>query len=124
MLDTDACIEVIRGNPKPVEDYRGARFVISSITRFEILSGLKKRKSRKVESRAKAFLQSVETLSFDDDAAGKAAIVRIALEAKGKPIAVYDTLLAGHALALGVPILTGNVSEFGRIKGLNVLGWR
>jgi tRNA(fMet)-specific endonuclease VapC len=123
-LDTDACIEVIRGNPKPVEAFPGRRFLISSITRFEIRSGLRKRRSRKLENRAKEFLQNIESMPFDDAAADAAAIVRIALENRGEPIGAYDTLIAGHALSLHLPLLTGNQDEFNRVDGLEVLAWR
>jgi tRNA(fMet)-specific endonuclease VapC len=32
-------------------------------------------------------------------------------------------LLAGHALALGACVITGNLGEFGRVPGLIVENW-
>lgn len=125
LLDTDACIEIIRGNPAPLGVYpEPTVYILSSISRFEILSGLRNQKSSKREKRARAFLDAVETCAFDGVAAEEAALVRIYLETKGLSIGAYDLMLAGHALALGVPLLTGNVREFERVPRLKVLSWR
>jgi tRNA(fMet)-specific endonuclease VapC len=124
LLDTDSCIEIIRGNPQPLERWPDGAFFISSITTFEILSGLKQTRRTKREARALEFLETVEQVPFDVTAAGQAAEVRKYLEKRGTPIGAYDLLLAGQALALGVPILTGNEREFSRVAGLQVLSWR
>ena len=63
-------------------------------------------------------------LQFDDAAARRAAEVRCALEFIGTPIGPMDTLLAGHALALGATVVTDNEGEFRRVKGLKVENWR
>lgn len=123
ILDTDACIEIIRGNPAPIESLPDFTFVISSVTQFEILSGLKGRKGSKIEKRAKAFLKNVEIKDFNSTAASKAADFRIQLETKGTPIGSYDLLIAGHAAALSLPIVTGNEKEFRRIPELKVFGF-
>lgn len=123
LMDTDSCIEVIRGNPVPLAAYPDADFVVSWISGFEVLSGLRGQRSPKVEARARAFLEASHLLGFDAGSAAEAANVRISLEQVGRPIGAYDTLLAGHALSLGVPILTRNTAEFGRVPGLQVLTW-
>jgi tRNA(fMet)-specific endonuclease VapC len=33
-------------------------------------------------------------------------------------------LIAAHALSRGLTVVTDNVSEFGRVKGLKVENWR
>lgn len=123
LLDTDACIEIIRGNPAPLDAWPEATFGISSVSRFEIASGLRGRASTKREQRALAFLDTVQTYPFDVRAADHAARIRMRLETEGTPIGAYDTLLAGHALALGVPLLSGNIREFQRVAALELLGW-
>lgn len=124
LLDTDACIEVIRGNPTPLDSFLNFTFIVSVITRFEILSGLKGRKGTKVEKRAISFLQAANIHPFDDIAADAAAKIRIDLETKGQPIGAYDLLLAGHATSLNIPIITGNQKEFKRVLGLEILSYR
>jgi tRNA(fMet)-specific endonuclease VapC len=124
LLDTDACIEIIRGNPAPIDRLDNVTFVISTISKYEILAGLKGRKGTKLEKRAKAFLAATEIRGFDDLAAENAATIRIQLETKGQRIGAYDILLAGHAKALNLPIVSGNEREFKRVNGLKVINWR
>jgi len=123
LLATDACIEIIRGNPAPLDAHPEASPVISQITRFEILSGLRRRAATRREQRARLFLKMATTLPFDDDAAEAAAAIRIHLEGKGTPIGAYDLLIAGHAQALGYTLVSNNASEFSRVPGLTLMGW-
>lgn len=60
---------------------------------------------------------------FTDAAAVLYGRVRAALESRGAPIGSFDTLLAAHALALHVPIVTHNIREFRRVEGLDVEDW-
>jgi tRNA(fMet)-specific endonuclease VapC len=50
--------------------------------------------------------------------------VRAALERTGSQLGPYDTLLAGHAVAVGAGVVTDNHREFARVKGLHVESWR
>jgi tRNA(fMet)-specific endonuclease VapC len=122
-MDTDACIEIIRGNPTPLEQWKSESLVVSTISAFEILAGVHKRRGTKREKRAHAFLETATLIGFDAQAARHAAKVRNFLERTGNRIGAYDTLLAGHALSLQVPLLTGNVREFKRVPELQVETW-
>jgi len=124
LLDTDTCIEIIRGRPTSLESYAEASFSLSAITRFELQSGVRKRNNRKLANRTASFLDSITCFPFDDAASEAAAKVRVELEAKGKKIGAYDTLIAGHCLALGNELTTGNVREFSRIEGLKIIPLR
>jgi predicted nucleic acid-binding protein len=46
-----------------------------------------------------------------------------ALERAGTPIGANDMLIAAHALALGLTLVTNNTREFGRVAGLRVENW-
>jgi predicted nucleic acid-binding protein len=35
----------------------------------------------------------------------------------------FDSQIAGHALALSVTLVTDNRKHFGRVKGLQLIGW-
>lgn len=53
----------------------------------------------------------------------EAALVLCELAQSGQPIGHYDTLIAAHARSLQATLVTHNVAEFGRVKGLLVEDW-
>jgi tRNA(fMet)-specific endonuclease VapC len=51
------------------------------------------------------------------------AVIRSHLEQTGKPIGPNDLLIAAHALALNLTLVTANLREFERVPGLSVENW-
>jgi tRNA(fMet)-specific endonuclease VapC len=49
--------------------------------------------------------------------------VRAELKRARTPIGPLDTLIAAHALALNVTLVTSNEREFGRVDGLRIENW-
>lgn len=131
LLDTNACIALINGKPGLVrtkfhkETARGAEVSVSSVALFELWYGVAK--SSRPEFNAKRleiFLAGpIRLLPFEDDDARAAGLVRATLEASGKPIGAYDVLMAGQALQRKLTLVTANVSEFSRVKGLAWQDW-
>lgn len=131
LLDTNACIALINGAPpnvrrrlqKVVEG--GAQVFTSSVVLFELWYGADKSSRPQANSeRVAVFLAGpVGVLAFEDLDARAAASIRAALEISGKPIGAYDILIAGQALARQLTLVTANVKEFSRIKGLNWEDW-
>ena len=66
---------------------------------------------------------SLSAVSFDAEDAEIAGMQRAALEKVGRPIGPYDLLIAGQALRRNWTLVTANVSEFSRIKGLTWEDW-
>jgi len=98
---------------------------ISAISSYEILTGVAKCASPAVErSKVENLLRLVEQLPFDAAAAAESAQIRAGLEAQGMTIGPYDLLIAGHALARGLTLVTNNTSEFRRVPGLPVEDWQ
>lgn len=62
-------------------------------------------------------------LPFDVPADTDYGAIRAQLEAAGRPIGSNDLLIAPHARTLGATVVTANVGEFRRIRGLNVENW-
>jgi tRNA(fMet)-specific endonuclease VapC len=62
-------------------------------------------------------------LSLEPEDARFAGSIRAALQAPGMPIGAYDVLIAGQALARQLTLVTANVSEFSRVKGLTWQDW-
>ena len=128
MLDTNACIALIKRKPAAVIERLTAAEPgdagISSVTLAELQYGA--RKSAKVEQNALAlaeFLLPLEIADFDAGAAEAYGRVRAALEKTGTPIGALDTMIGAHALSLGVTLVTDNTREFIRIPGLAVENW-
>jgi tRNA(fMet)-specific endonuclease VapC len=122
LLDTDTCIGVLRQKPGMVERLRAfapAEIAVSMVTVYELFCGVAKaqdpaREREKVER----FVSAIVELPFDHAAAEATARLRRDLERLGQPIGPYDLLIAGHALARGLTLVTNNVAEFRRVPGL------
>ncbi len=98
---------------------------VSSITAFELSVGAKKSANPDGElAKVQSLLDTLVLESFDETAAEHAATIRWQLDRRGERIGAYDTLIAGHALALGLCCVTDNVREFSRVDGLVVENWR
>ncbi len=128
MLDTDCCIELLRGKaPRAVEilSQVGLEHVhISAITVGELLAGAaRSTSSSENTARVVRFCASLHAVPFDERAAASYAKTRARLAANGTPIGPLDTLIAGHAIALGATLVTGNTREFGRVEGLAIQNW-
>jgi tRNA(fMet)-specific endonuclease VapC len=74
--------------------------------------------------RLEAFLSGrVNVLPFDDGDARAAGAIRANLEVSGRIIGPYDLLIAGQAMARQFTLVTANVTEFSRVKGLSWQDW-
>ena len=131
LLDTNACIALINGDPATVRTRMqkaaaaGAHILVSSIALFELWYGVAKSKKQDFNrQRLEAFLAGpILMLPFEDDDSRVAGSIRATLESVGKPIGAYDLLMAGQALRHGLTLITANVLEFSRVKGLNWQDW-
>jgi tRNA(fMet)-specific endonuclease VapC len=68
-------------------------------------------------------LQSLEILPLDKEADRHYAEIRWQLECLGTPIGPNDLLIAAHALALDLIVITDNVEEYARVPGLSIDNW-
>lgn len=131
LLDTNACIALINGQPPSVRAKfqkatdAGAQVFVSSVALFELWYGVAKSSRREFnEKRLAAFFAGpVRPLAFEEGDAEIAGGIRADLEAIGKPIGAYDLLMAGQAIRNKLTLITANVSEFARIKALGWVDW-
>lgn len=128
MLDTNICVYLIRKKPESVlrhlHSSMGDGVAISAITLAELLYGVES--SAYPEKNALAlnqFLSIVDILPFDDEAAAQYGKICAALRRRGTPIGTMDMLIAAHAKAKGLIIVTNNVREFERVEGLALENW-
>ena len=103
----------------------GNEVFVPAIALFELWYGVAK-SSRQDFNRKKleVFLAGpVIVIPFQHEDAEAAGVIRASLEASGKPIGAYDLLIAGQALHLQLTLVTADVSEFSRVKGLAWQDW-
>ncbi|MFK3773662.1 tRNA(fMet)-specific endonuclease VapC [Pseudomonas sp. NPDC089406] len=127
MLDTNICIFTIKNKPQQVREAfnrHHGQLAISTVTLMELVYGAEKsavpeRNLAVVEG----FIARLEVLDYDDLGAAHTAQLRAELAKAGTPIGPYDQMIAGHARARGLVLVTNNVREFQRVPGLRVEDW-
>ena len=133
MLDTNTCIYLMTDR-HPERRSRiltrldalapDENLVLSSIVTFELSYGAQKGCWRKANlALLEEFLLDFIIAPFDEKAAHTGGTIRTELEKKGNPIGPMDTLIAAHAVSLGIPLVTHNLGEFTRVRGLKVENW-
>jgi tRNA(fMet)-specific endonuclease VapC len=128
LFDTNICIQLLRAGSRKtlarVRRYDLDEIAISSITLAELQYGVaKSARPAHHELLLAQFCAPIAILAFDHVAAETYGRVRAALERAGTPIGPLDTLIASHALALGLMLVTTNEREFERVEGLRVENW-
>lgn len=127
MLDTNIVSDLLR-NPtgsvaKRIADVGTDAICVSIITAAELRYGCAKKGSAKLLAHVEAILQSVQILAFDVPADAEYGRIRAELEVAGKTIGPNDLLIAAHARSAGAILVTDNVDEFSRVRGLQVENW-
>jgi tRNA(fMet)-specific endonuclease VapC len=126
MLDTNIVSFALRDRPPAVlERLRAAspdQVCVSAITLAELRFGAARSAARaRYDSLIDVFVSRVAVAPFDAPAAAGYATVRAGLA--HEPIGGLDMLIAGHALAMDVVLVTNNRREFDRVPMLQVEDW-
>ena len=69
------------------------------------------------------FLSSIEILPYGENAADEYGEIRSALEKSGTPIGGMDMLIASHAKAENLILVTNNTKEFIRVPQIKLENW-
>ena len=128
LLDTNVCVDTLRGHAQVCARMAAvspSECAVSSVTSYELMTGAcrsahPEREKKKVHQ----FLAAIQVLPFDRAAGDEAARLRHGLESAGTKIGPYDVLIAGHAVAMRLMLITANTREFSRIAGLRLEDWR
>lgn len=128
MLDTNIVIYTIKNRPAAVkeafQDHYG-QMCISTVTMMELIYGAEKsalpgRNLLDVEG----FAARLDVLDYDSEAAAHSGQLRAELaKTTGQPIGPYDMMIAGHARARGLILVSNNVREFEHVPGLRLENW-
>ena len=130
MLDTDTCIFLMRGASKKLEARVQSvplqQQVMSAVTFAELSYGVQasaaaKRKQNQITLDSLALHLAV--LDWPQTAAKNYAEIRADLKKRGAQLGAADLMIAAHALAIDAIVVTNNVKDFGRVKGLEVENW-
>jgi tRNA(fMet)-specific endonuclease VapC len=128
MLDTDTCSYIMkRSYPavlKRLQTVAVTDVCMSMITKAELLYGVEVSPRRAQDAAAlAAFLPYVGALEFTDDAALHYAEIRADVKTRRALIGANDLFIAAHARALGLVLVTNNVTEFRRGADLKLENW-
>ena len=97
---------------------------ISAITLAELEHGVEKSANPEKNQMALIqFLSILDILPFDDLAATEYGNICAHLQKQGTPIGTMDMLIAGHARAENLILVTNNVREFKRVPNLCIENW-
>ena len=130
MLDTDTCIFLMRGVSQrleaKVQSVPLAQQLMSAVTFAELTYGVQVSAAAK-RKQNQAVLDSLAlhlaVLDWPQDAAKDYAAISTDLKKRGAQLGAADLMIAAHARAMGAIIVTNNVKDFGRVKGLEVENW-
>jgi tRNA(fMet)-specific endonuclease VapC len=127
MLDTNIISDLVK-NPQGKAAKRIAKvgednICTSIIVAAELRYGCAKSGSKRLLKAVEDLLSEIPVLPFDAPADAEHGGIRSELEAAGKSIGSNDLLIAAHAYATGATIVTANVDEFKRVRGLSVENW-
>jgi len=130
MLDTNILSDIVR-NPRGVAATRvrqietktnvvlSTSIIVAAESRF----GALKRGSKILSQQIDELFKTIQVLPLSVDVDHDYASLRVDLEKRGLIIGANDLLIAAHALATNSVLVTDNVREFGRVKGLTVENW-
>ncbi|MCL2344528.1 MAG: type II toxin-antitoxin system VapC family toxin [Desulfobulbus sp.] len=128
MLDTNIASALIRKSSDPVEQRWRALadddWCISAVTRSELRFGVELLPdAARLAKIVDLFLMVAPVAPWDAAAADAHARVRAKLQLAGKTIGAFDEMIAGHALSLGMTLVTDNEKHFKRVDGLAIENW-
>src|SRR3972149_6016140 len=114
MLDTDTVSFALRGEGQVAARlllHPPSEVCLSSVTLAELRFGAEARRSQKLNRLIRRVVKDAPVLPFDQLAADRFAVVAATLARRGEPIGAFDTLMAAHALSLGLTVVTNNTKH-------------
>jgi len=95
----------------------------SIVVACELRFGAAKSSSTRLQQKLEQILETMPVLPLEAPVEIHYAEIRTHLEREGTPIGPNDLLIAAHALALNLTVVTANVREFSRVPKLLVENW-
>ncbi|MDR2966237.1 MAG: type II toxin-antitoxin system VapC family toxin [Treponema sp.] len=131
ILDTNICIYIIKKKfPNIIKKLminRKKGLFISSITLAELEFGIENANPEyetKNRIALMEFLSIFEIKNFDENASKEYGKIKKDLKDRNCLIGQMDMLIAAHAKALKMTLVTNNTDEFKRVKDLKIEDWK
>ncbi|MET3105879.1 tRNA(fMet)-specific endonuclease VapC [Oxalobacteraceae bacterium GrIS 2.11] len=126
MLDTNMCIYLMKNQPEQVAMHFAncsvGDVVMSAITYAELEYGVTVAANRTRERRnLNSLIKDIPVLSFDDEAAKAYGPIRATSGGRRKD--QLDKLIAAHAIALNIILVTNNERDFHVYPGIKIENW-
>jgi tRNA(fMet)-specific endonuclease VapC len=127
LLDTNILSDLIRepqgAVARRISSVGEATVCTSVIVAAELRFGAERSGSSKLADRADLLLSALTVLPLESPADRHYGEVRQHLTRRGTPIGPNDLLIASHALAADLTVVTANAGEFSRVPGLRIENW-
>jgi tRNA(fMet)-specific endonuclease VapC len=127
LLDTNIVSDLVR-NPQGAVAKRIAKVgedkvCTSIIVACELRYGAAKKGSAKLTEQLEQVIAALPVLPLEPSADHAYGELRAALEKQGVPISANDMLIAAHARASALTLVTANLREFKRVPKLKTVNW-
>jgi tRNA(fMet)-specific endonuclease VapC len=127
LLDTNIISDLVRrpggAVATRIADVGEDSICTSIIVAAELRYGAAKSGSKPLSERIDLLLSAMEILPLEPPADQRYAEVRHHLATQGTPIGPNDLLIAAHALAADLMLVTANTREFERVPSLRIENW-
>jgi len=127
LLDTDTCVEILRGNPVVLRrraENRHAEAAVSFMTAAELFYGAERSAFPEDNLRlVEGFLLATTVLHTETAVLRRFGRIKADLKKEGALIPDADIFIAATALEKADRLVTGNGRHFGRIDGLRLENW-
>jgi|SRR5580692_12331303 tRNA(fMet)-specific endonuclease VapC len=126
LLDTNAASYAINKKNAAVDRHLAkvamVELGISAVTEGELRYGAARSGSAPLQATVEQFLLGVSIFAWDSNAAKEYGRLRSALEREGRVMGSLDMMIAAHAMALGLILVTGD-RAFRRLGRLRMEDW-
>ena len=126
LMDTDVCVEILRGNQHVLEERRRSdeSVAISFMTVGELYYGAERSRNRiKNNSIVDEFIVSLNVIHTDFQILKRFGELKSRLQNKEIHLPDADILIATTAMAKGSKLITGNTKHFMRFENLLIENW-
>jgi tRNA(fMet)-specific endonuclease VapC len=127
LLDTNIISELVR-RPRGqvasrIAEVGEGSICTSIVVAAELRYGAARSESKRLSERVDLLLSALEILPLKPPADRRYAALRSHLTRQGAPIGPNDLLIAAHALAADLTLVTANTRAFERVPSLRVENW-